>query len=303
MVRSFLVILTAMALTGLQPAQAADKTDHPLLRAYEGSVLRKKDVKEFDEYQAFRGYDNEAKEVIGEVLEGKVTRIFYGNPKDRSVLEMFRNYETALKSAGAEILYQCNQKKYECAKQYAGVVVNKYNGMSSISNTGGRYMLAHLAQEGGTAYVAVGVNKMFTDIHVVEIKGMETDKVSVNAAALAEGLGADGYVIVEGIYFDTDKATLKPASDAALSEVAKLLGEKPELKVYVVGHTDMQGSLAHNMTLSEKRAKAVVAVLSTDYGVDKARMEGHGVGPLAPKATNTQESGRAQNRRVVLVAR
>jgi outer membrane protein OmpA-like peptidoglycan-associated protein len=70
-----------------------------------------------------------------------------------------------------------------------------------------------------------------------------------------------------------------------------------------VGHTDSQGSFAHNQTLSENRARAVVAELATNYGISRERMEGHGVGPLAPQASNRDDGGRAKNRRVVLVAR
>lgn len=103
--------------------------------------------------------------------------------------------------------------------------------------------------------------------------------------------------------FDTDEATLHPQSAAALTEVAALLSSRPELQVIVVGHTGMQGSFAHNRQLSERRAEAVVHELVTTYGIDRARMEGHRVGPLAPQATNRSDDGRQKSRRVVLVAR
>ena len=90
---------------------------------------------------------------------------------------------------------------------------------------------------------------------------------------------------------------------AALDEVARLLKERSDLRVFVVGHTDMQGSLDHNMNLSRERARAVVVVLANDYGIAESRLEGHGVGPLAPQASNASDGGRALNRRVVLVAR
>ena len=103
--------------------------------------------------------------------------------------------------------------------------------------------------------------------------------------------------------FDTDKTDLKPESKPALDEVAKLLNDRADLKLYVVGHTDMQGSLAHSMSLSEGLAKPVVKALTADYGIDGARLEGRGVGPLVPVATNASEGGRASNRRVALVQR
>ena len=73
--------------------------------------------------------------------------------------------------------------------------------------------------------------------------------------------------------------------------------------MYIVGHTDMTGRFQHNHTLSEARARAVVAALVENYGIAVSRLEGHGVGPLAPLAANTSERGRAKNRRVELVAR
>ena len=69
------------------------------------------------------------------------------------------------------------------------------------------------------------------------------------------------------------------------------------------GHTDMQGSLSHNMALSAGRANAVVDTLVNEHGISSARLEGRGIGPLAPVASNTQEVGRGKNRRVVLVQR
>ncbi len=281
----------------------ASLSDHPLISPYEGSEIRRKDVKEFDEYNAFTGMDESGKEPTGIALEGKVTRIFYTKPKERSVLEVFRNYENAVKQSGAEILYTCNQDKKECVERYAGPTLQKYSGLHSISNLAGRYLLARFEEAEHTAYVAIAVGQTFTDIHVVEVRKMDTGMVTLDAAALGKGLDARGYVIVEGIYFDTDKATLKPQSSAALAEMAKLLESRRELNVYVVGHTDMQGSLAHNQALSESRARAVVDELAENHGIDRARMSGHGVGPLAPEATNNSDAGRAKNRRVVLVAR
>lgn len=278
-------------------------TDHALVAPYDGSRIRRKDVKEFIEYNAFTGMDNAGKQPTGIALEGKVTRLFYDKPRDRSILEVFRNYEAAIAQAGAEILYTCNQEKMECARRYAGPVLQKYSGIHAISNLKGRYLLAKMHTGEQTAYIAIAVGEQFTDIHIVEIRGMDAGLVKLDATALGKGLDVHGYVIVEGIYFDTDKATLKPESEAALTEMAKLLEMRPDLNVYVVGHTDMQGSLEHNRSLSDKRARAVIDALVYSHGVSRERMEGFGVGPLAPHASNRDEGGRSKNRRVVLVAR
>ena len=294
----FLLVL----LVGFQPAQGKEPlSDHPLVRPYQDSTLRRKDVKDFDAYQLITGTD--MKEFSGLTLEGKVTKLLYGNPKDRSLLEMSRNYEQALKRGGAEILFQCNQEKYDCVKAYAGPAFQKHSGIHGMSNTRGRFTSAKIEQGDLTAYIAIAVGQSFTDVHVIEIKKMDTGMASIDAAALGEGIDKDGYVIVEGIYFDTDKTTLKPESKPALEMVSKLLASRANMKLYVVGHTDTQGSLSHNMALSLGRAKSVAAALVRDHGIAPERLDGHGVGPLAPQSSNTSENGRAKNRRVVLVAR
>jgi len=116
-------------------------------------------------------------------------------------------------------------------------------------------------------------------------------------------LGATGHAAVYGINFDTDKTEIKPGSEKALKEIVRLLQLDPRLNVRVVGHTDSAGDLAHNMALSEARAKAVAAALTTQYGVAAARLSAHGCGPLAPVSSNDTEAGRAKNRRVELVKR
>ena len=302
--KKFLLILALIGAGNAAFAQGrAALTDHPLVSPYQGSEIRRKDVKEFDEYSAFTGMDTSSKQPTGIALEGRITKIFYTKPKDRSILEVFRNYESAVTASGAEILYTCNQDKKECVERYAGPTLQKFSDIHAISNLAGRYLLSRLDQGEQTAYVAIAVGQTFTDIHVIEVRNMDTGMVTLDAAALGKGLDARGYVIVEGIYFDTDKASLKSESETALGEMAKLLTARPELSVYVVGHTDMQGSLAHNRQLSEQRAVAVVDALSGDYGIARDRMSGYGVGPLSPQASNNDESGRARNRRVVLVAR
>jgi len=62
-----------------------------------------------------------------------------------------------------------------------------------------------------------------------------------------------------------DKDVIKPESESTLKAIALLLKSNPNLKVYVVGHTDMTGSLEHNMELSLKRAKSVVKALVNKY--------------------------------------
>jgi len=105
------------------------------------------------------------------------------------------------------------------------------------------------------------------------------------------------------VYFDTDRVRLKPASGAQLAEMAAFLKANPRVKVYIVGHMDNRGTLAHNLDLSRRRAAAVATALAGQYHVAPDRLLSEGVGPLAQVTTNATGKGRARNRRMELVAR
>jgi outer membrane protein OmpA-like peptidoglycan-associated protein len=118
---------------------------------------------------------------------------------------------------------------------------------------------------------------------------------------MAKGLGETGHIALYGLYFDTDKAVIKPESRPTLDQIAKLLSGHPGLNVYIVGHTDSQGKPAYNLDLSRRRAEAVAEDLARNYGIAKTRLSTAGVGLLAPVGSNATEAGRALNRRVELV--
>ena len=139
------------------------------------------------------------------------------------------------------------------------------------------------------------------ELYVIEVKPMESNLITVNAASLANDISRTGHASVYGIYFDTGKADVKPESDGTLSEIAKLLQGDPQLKLYVVGHTDNQGALDLNMDLSRRRAEAVLAALASKYGIPMSRLKAFGCGPYVPVASNDSEDGRSKNRRVELV--
>jgi OOP family OmpA-OmpF porin len=168
-----------------------------------------------------------------------------------------------------------------------------------------RYLSAKLARREGDVYASLFVddkgNGPEVQLYVIEMKPMEGDLITVNAASLANDINRTGHASVYGIYFDTGKADVKPESDPTFKKIAKLLRGSPTLKLYVVGHTDNQGALDMNMDLSRRRADAVLAALTTKYGVAPTRLRAFGSGPYSPVASNDSEDGRAKNRRVELV--
>lgn len=103
------------------------------------------------------------------------------------------------------------------------------------------------------------------------------------------------------IYFSTGSAKLLSKSFASLNDVVKILTEDPNLKLSIEGHTDNVGKDEFNQTLSENRANAVKDYL-VSKGIDESRIISQGFGETKPVADNNTATGRAQNRRVVLLA-
>lgn len=101
------------------------------------------------------------------------------------------------------------------------------------------------------------------------------------------------------VTFDSNSSQLKPAGAQTLTGVAMVLKEYDQTRVNIVGHTDSTGSRQLNMRLSQQRAESVGSSLITQ-GVDAGRLSMTGVGPDQPVASNTTESGKAQNRRVTV---
>ena len=130
---------------------------------------------------------------------------------------------------------------------------------------------------------------------------MATNMVTIDADAMARDIGQAGRVALYGIFFETGSADITAQSDVTLSEIAALLGDNPQMRLHVVGHTDNEGTLDFNLDLSRRRAEAVVQTLTSTHGVAADRHLANGVGFLAPVASNRTEEGRAKNRRVELV--
>jgi len=101
-----------------------------------------------------------------------------------------------------------------------------------------------------------------------------------------------------GVVFDTNKAELLPESIPVLQGAISTLKRYPDLKIEVAGHTDSRGSDAYNLDLSSRRAATVLKFLQ-DGGVSNA-LTSRGYGERQPVASNNNDDGRQQNRRVVL---
>lgn len=216
----------------------------------------------------------EAKKEI--TVEGRYTEIMYFKDeaaKAPSPLQVLRNYENAIKKIG-------------------GVVTEG-------TEDGELYL--KLVKNGAEVWINVSMNIAEQYLLRIIEKGEMKQEIEADAAALGTGIKNDGRIAVYGIHFDTGKSEIKPDSEPTLIEIAKMLKAQPALKLHVVGHTDNVAGLDLNMKLSRARAEAVVAALASRHGIAAGRLIPHGVGPVAPVASNDAEPGRAKNRRVELV--
>ena len=100
-----------------------------------------------------------------------------------------------------------------------------------------------------------------------------------------------------GITFAFNSSAVQPQFQGTLNQVAQTLAQYNQTYIDVMGHTDSVGSDAYNQTLSEQRAASVANYLA-NQGVNRARIATRGYGESQPVASNDDEVGRAQNRRV-----
>ncbi|MCK5816011.1 MAG: OmpA family protein [Flavobacteriaceae bacterium] len=111
---------------------------------------------------------------------------------------------------------------------------------------------------------------------------------------------SEGKIIVNGIKFDVNKATLKPESMGPINKIYKLMDKNPELNFSVEGHTDSDGNDENNMKLSKGRGKTVMNKLIA-MGIASSRLKSTGFGESKPLDNNSTPEGKANNRRVEFV--
>jgi OOP family OmpA-OmpF porin len=186
-------------------------------------------------------------------------------PSGQQRLQVIRNYQNAARAVGGKILFD-------------------KNNVTTIRLTkGDKELWLDVAPYHGVEY----------DLTIIEKEAMKQE-VAIDAAAMASSIADSGSVAIYGINFDTAKSDIKPDSEPAIDEIAKLLTNNPALKVYIVGHTDMVGDAASNVKLSQARAQSVITALVSKHGIAAARLIAFGNGPtrLSPPTRPTRAGPR-----------
>lgn len=130
---------------------------------------------------------------------------------------------------------------------------------------------------------------------------LDQDRPGQDLDALTRGLTDFGHVVLGDLTFETGSSTLAGQDYASLQSLARWLGAQEHRRIALVGHTDSEGALEPNVQLSRARAAAVEHYLTETLGVAPGQIEAHGLGYLAPIASNATHAGRDKNRRVEAV--
>ncbi|MEZ5501515.1 MAG: OmpA family protein [Halioglobus sp.] len=325
--RRFLLVTLVWSLALGATTHATDidgVQEHPLLVRYPGQEIRWQQIENFLPFRVPVGAVTGYRRIDDWIdVAGRVTRTFYRYAgTERGYSELYLNYLEALKAEDFEILGQglspdrrgADVGSRSWSEVYfianpttrPGEVNTFFAGTASSGGAG--TIVARKERAAGTVYVVIGVEQHAADyvgalVDIIEVEAAETGLVAIDAEAIGADLEEYGRVVLDGLVFDFDKATLRAESDPALKAIAEFLAANPDKTFYVVGHTDAMGTFDYNTRLSSDRAAAVVQTLQSRFGIDRARLEPHGVGPLSPVYANTQEAGKQKNRRVELVER
>jgi OmpA-OmpF porin, OOP family len=124
------------------------------------------------------------------------------------------------------------------------------------------------------------------------------NRLTVRAAAVQQQIAK--VLELKNIEFETSKSVITPAGKATLDEVYGALAASPNTRFEIGGHTDSRGNAAANQALSQARAEAVLAYL-TSRGLEAGRFTTRGYGADKPVADNGSSAGRARNRRIEFV--
>jgi len=276
--RTLLVLIVVMTVPfALCQTDTPGSKDYPGITRMPGYYI---DGYEEMQFSSFEFTVTAGGKTTKQAVEGHWYHIKYQRKKDTqpvSAVQIRRNYQNAARAAGGQVLHDDGGE--------------------------GQRTTVRIAKGGSKVWVEAFIASVGPDIYfltIVEEQAMQQD-VTMDASAMASSIADTGSVAIYGINFDTAKSDLKPDSEPAIDEIAKLLTGNPALKVYIVGHTDMVGDAASNVRLSQARAQSVITALVTKHGIAASRLIAFGNGPYAPVASNKTDDGRAKNRRVELV--
>lgn len=180
-----------------------------------------------------------------------------------------------------------------------------------------RYLLAQRSGQAGPEYLSLLVSRnaeagfvqLSHAITLTQARATTPGAKRPNAdrsqddpqSALAQALTAAQPVVLEDLVFSAGAADLEAGDYSSLRDLAQWLQADRKRRITLIGHSDATGRLAANIALSKQRAASVRAMLLKTFDLREEQIDFDGVGPAAPRASESTPAGRAQNRRVEVV--
>lgn len=326
--RFFIFVVGALAITQVHAADLDGSSDYPGMSRIKDSTILGYDLRDYDIGEFITDFRESERELDNMTVEGERGRWIYLAPAGRAGLGVLRNYQAILEGMGdVTNVYEC--AKSTCPSNLGKVVFNRDNSFKTTLGSDSQWLYHQPSYYSDQLYLYATVAGADTSFHISiyiatqtdrshsankELRGrtlvhlqivtpeeFEADLELVTANDMTQAITEKGHIALYGIYFDTDKADLKPESDPTILEIATFLKSDSTLSIYVVGHTDNVGDVVYNQTLAMQRAESVVDELVEKHGIANTRLAPLGAGLMAPVASNETDEGKALNRRVVLV--
>lgn len=281
-----------------------------------GAVLRAEQVDPAGSYLLPTGPWAEETGVPTEIAAGKVTRQAWRiGGTGLSSYQVLLNLRQQLVEQGYEIVFECSTE--DCGGfdfRYGTEVIGEpdmhvnlgdYTFLSAKHPGDDIDDVSLLVSRSASAAFVQVVQVNAADVPEVVVEPTASTKADPGVALPAELTGdigpameTVGRFVLADLVFATGSADLGPGDFTSLTELADYLKANPTKRVALVGHTDAEGSLAGNISLSKRRAASVMDRLINDFGVPAGQLEAEGIGYLAPIASNQTDEGRNRNRRV-----
>lgn len=276
------------------PLSTADIGDFPFINLPQGLEEMNKPL--------VRNYDVCFFPVDGKMIpfEGKLYKTFVSPKRGEDFSQHYfeKSMANYLESVGAVKIFDSEITRAEFDRYYKQDANKGGEGDMGYSGSQIKFWVIRSADQ-GNIYIQYTANNAGGTLNVLQEGGFEQTITKVTADKIAEELSQKGKAILY-INFDTDKADLTPEGKEVVQEIAAALKKENSLNISIEGHTDNSGNAAHNKTLSEQRANAVLQALSKD-GIQQNRLKSAGFGAEKPLLANDSEENKAKNRRVELV--
>jgi OOP family OmpA-OmpF porin len=281
-----------------------------------GAELRAETVEPAGRYALPTGPWQQAVGVPVERTSGKITRRAWRiGGTGLSSYQILLEFRDQLTDQGYDIRYECETQAcggfdFRYGTEVIGepemhVDLGDYHFLSAtLSGDEPDHVSVLVSRTASAAFVQV-IQVGEREAIAVAVEPMTSTKAEPDAALPAQitsdiGTAMEdiGRFVLGDLVFSTGSADLGPGDYASLTTLAEYLLDHPEKRVALVGHTDAEGSLAGNISLSKRRAASVMDRLVNDFGVSASRLEAEGIGYLSPIASNQTDDGRTRNRRV-----